>query len=304
MESLAILVKNLSYAFQDKELLNNVNLEIYKNTIYGFVGKNGAGKTTLMHLITNQLIAKEGQIEILGKDPRKTPDILEHVCIVGEDVLEAPYMKVRDIFGLYQQFYEAYDVHLQEKLVSFFKLPTHQTLRQYSRGMKSLVSSIIGICSKAEITLLDEPTLGMDAQNREDFYKILLETYIDHPRTFIISTHWIDEVEHLIERLIILDEGKIKMDCSVEEIKNKAYYLMGTEKAFELIEKVENKKFKKTVGSKQIYTYWGTLDDAFREKLMQAGIEADRMSLQEFFLEQIGERMQENEGFKEDRRTY
>lgn len=297
MEPLAILVDRLSHQFQHKEVLKEVNLQIHPNTIYGLVGKNGAGKTTLLHLITHQLISHEGRIEVFGKDPRKENEVLEKICFMGEESFYAPYMKVKDICKLYQQFYSGYDMALQTRLMTFFELPAHKTLRQYSRGMKSLLFVIIALCSKAEITILDEPTLGMDAENREVFYKILLEEYLSEPRTFIISTHLINEIEHLIERLIILDQGKITLDKSVEDLKNESYYLLGTDDAFAHLEEKVESKLKGGIGSKKIYTYWGKLDLEKKEQMRQLGIEIGPMSLQEIFLEKVGRKEYRDEGY-------
>ncbi|MBE6024363.1 MAG: ABC transporter ATP-binding protein [Cellulosilyticum sp.] len=288
MDTLAIEVNNLNYFFRDKEVLKGIDLRIKQDTIYGLIGKNGAGKTTLMHVIINQLIAKEGDINILGKDPRRQDDILEEVCMVGEEEFYAPYMRVKDIFKMYERFYSHYDRGLESKLIEFFELPIHKALRHYSRGMKSLVFAIIGLCSRARITILDEPTLGMDAENREAFYKILLDEYIKAPRTLIISTHLIDEIEHLIEEMVILDKGKVILNDAVEQIKSKSYYLIGQEKAFEVLHRLECATFKKMLGSKAIYVYWGEIEPQLKEQMRRLEIEMHPMSLQEIFLEKVG----------------
>lgn len=285
MNELAVEIKNLNYAFYDAAVLQAIDLEIESNKIYGLIGKNGAGKTTLINLIANQLIAKQGLIQVLGHDPRKEPSTLENLCIVREGEFYAPRMKVKDIFKLYRMLYKHYDETLEKRLVNFFKLPIHKAYQKYSRGMKSMVFIIIGICSRAPITIFDEPTLGLDAGSREDFYKILLEDYLKHPRTIIISTHLIDEVEHLIERVVLIDEGRVALNEEVQELKEQAYYITASQEKLEKLEVLRNKPPKKCYGKTSVYTYFGSFSKADKEIIKSEQIEIVPMSLQQIFLE-------------------
>lgn len=285
MNELAVEIKNLNYAFYDAAVLQAIDLEIESNKIYGLIGKNGAGKTTLINLIANQLIAKQGIIQVLGKDPRKEPSTLENLCVVREGEFYAPRMKVKDIFKLYRILYKHYDETLEKRLVDFFKLPTHKAYQKYSRGMKSMVFIIIGICSRAPITIFDEPTLGLDAGSREDFYKILLEDYLKHPRTIILSTHLIDEVEHLIERVILIDEGRVALNEEVQELKEQAYYITASQEKLEKLEVLRNKPPKKCYGKTSVYAYFGSLSKVDKEIIKSEQIEIVPMSLQQIFLE-------------------
>ena len=287
MNELAVKIKNLNYAFQDSVILQGIDLEIEPNKIYGLIGKNGAGKTTLINLIANQLIAKQGMIQVLGQDPRKEPSTLENLCVVREGEFYAPHMRVKDIFKLYQILYKDYDEALEKRLVDFFKLPIHKTYQKYSRGMKSMVFIIIGICSRAPITIFDEPTLGLDAVSREDFYKILLEDYLKYPRTMIISTHLIDEVEQLIERVILIDDGKVVLNRDVQELKEQAFYIKGSKEKLEKLEALCNKFPKKCYGKTSVYVYFGNISKADREVIKSEQIEVAPMSLQQIFLEHI-----------------
>lgn len=285
MNELAVEIKNLNYAFQDSTVLQAIELKIEMNKIYGLMGKNGAGKTTLINLIANQLIAKQGEINIFGKDPRKEATILEKLCVVREGEFYAPRMRVKDIFRLYQTLYKEYDEVLEKKLVDFFQLPVHKIYQKYSRGMKSMVFIIIGICSRAPITIFDEPTLGLDAASREDFYKILLEDYLKHPRTIIVSTHLIDEVEQLIERVILIDEGKVILNEEVQELKEQAYYITASQEKLEKLEALRDRVPKKCYGKTSVYAYLGSFSKTDREIIKGEQIEIVPMSLQQIFLE-------------------
>lgn len=295
MNELAVEIKNLNYAFQDSTVLQAIDLKIEMNKIYGLMGKNGAGKTTLINLIANQLIAKQGEINIFGKDPRKEATILEKLCVVREGEFYAPRMRVKDIFRLYQTLYKDYDEVLEKKLVDFFQLPVHKIYQKYSRGMKAMVFIIIGICSRAPITIFDEPTLGLDAASREDFYKILLEDYLKHPRTIIVSTHLIDEVEQLIERVILIDEGKVILNEEVQELKEQACYITVSQEKLEKLEILRNRVPKKCYGKTSVYAYFGSFSKTDKEIIKSEQIEIIPMSLQQIFLEHTKRREFKNE---------
>lgn len=248
MEGFAVEINHLNYDFQDKKVLEDISLALERDKIYGLLGKNGAGKTTLINILVNQLIAKEGEIKIFGKDPRKETEVLEKVCVIREGEFYAPHMKVKAIFELYRRFYPLYDKNLEQRLVEIFDLPVNKPYQKYSRGMKTLVFNIIGLCTHAELTLFDEPTLGLDAVNREQFYTILLEEYAKNPRTIVLSTHLIDEVENLLERVVIINQGKIMLHEDVDAFKAKGCYLTGFQEAFEKIQALEGKKLKESFG--------------------------------------------------------
>ena len=191
--SVAIKVKNVSKSFNDSVILDDISIDFYENKIYGLLGKNGVGKTTLLNIITKQLISKSGTVEIFGQNINESDDVLDKLCIVREREFPESDILIKELFNTYSYFYKDYDKKLQEKLCDYFELDSRMLYRKLSRGMKSIVSNIIGICSNASITIFDEPTIGLDADNRQEFYKILLDSYIKNPRTIILSTHLINE---------------------------------------------------------------------------------------------------------------
>ncbi len=221
--SVAIEIKNVSHNFKDKVVCDNISIDFEENKIYGLLGKNGAGKSTLINIITNQLICKSGEVKIFGTNPREDVSILEDVCVVREKEFFDPTYKVKDIFKSYSYFYKEYDYELQDKLCKLFEINKKLVYKKLSRGMKTLVSNIIGICSNAPITIFDEPTIGLDAVNRQEFYNIILESYMNKNRTIIISTHLINEVEDLLEKVVMIADGKIKVNDYIDEVKEKSF---------------------------------------------------------------------------------
>ncbi|MGL5693826.1 MAG: ATP-binding cassette domain-containing protein, partial [Peptostreptococcaceae bacterium] len=223
----AIEVKNVFHKFNDKIICDNISVDFEKDKIYGLLGKNGAGKSTLINIMVNQLICKSGEVKIFNKNLKEDISALEDVCIVREKEFYDPEAKVKRIFEMYSYFYKDYDLDLQKKLCKRFDINEKLMYKKLSRGMKTLVSNIIGICSNAPITIFDEPTIGLDAVNRQEFYNILLETYNHKNRTIIISTHQINEIEEILEKVVIIKDGKIEVDSYVDEVKEKSYYISG-----------------------------------------------------------------------------
>lgn len=122
--SSSIKIENLSHSFKKQNIFNNMSLNFEKNKIYGLLGKNGAGKTTLLNIMVNQLIQNEGEIEILGKNPKEDIKVLEEVCIVREKEFYSPDFKVGQIFEFSSSFYKSYDKGLEKELCKYFDLNT------------------------------------------------------------------------------------------------------------------------------------------------------------------------------------
>ena len=147
-----------------------------------------------------------------------------------------------------------------------------------------IVSNIIGICSNAEITIFDEPTIGLDADNREEFYKILLDSYIKNPRTIIISTHLINEVENLIENVVIINNKKVIVDDSIDNISQKSYYISGDKYDLEKLQCIKNREPDKSFGSKEVYKYYGVINDEDLKIIESLKINLENMNLQDMFV--------------------
>lgn len=285
MGELAIQIKNLNVVFKEKEVLKDINIQIEENKIYGLLGKNGVGKTTLINSIAGGLCSAKGKIKIYGQDPYVQQSVLENICIVREQEIFSPEAKVKNIFKYYQIFYPNYDEKLEKKLIEFFELPTHKTYKTYSRGMKTLIMNIVGLCSKAPIVIYDEPAIGLDAVNRTQFYEILLQEYNKHPQTIILSTHLIEEVDNLLEKVIILDKGKVIVDTDVEELKTQAVYITGKEKDLEKLDILKGKKPRQSFGKMQVYIHFGEIESQELRYMEQNNIECSPIELQKLFVE-------------------
>lgn len=280
----AVEIKNLNYEFKDKLVFNNLNIDFEENKIYGLLGKNGAGKTTLINIITNQLVSKSGDIKIFGLDPRKNPNVLENVCVVREKEFYNLDSKVKTIFSMYSSYYNNYDKNLETKLCEIFEIDRKAVYKKLSRGMKTSVSNIIGICSNAKITIFDEPTIGLDPSNRKAFYDILLESYINQNRTIIISTHLIDEVGDLLEKVAIIKDCEVLVNDYVENVNTKSYYISGKKEDLKNLEIINSMKRVNSFGNSETYFYYGKINSSDMKFINECDIELDSMTLQDLFI--------------------
>ena len=147
-----------------------------------------------------------------------------------------------------------------------------------------MLSNIIGICSNCSITIFDEPTVGLDAVNRNYFYDALIESYSENQRTIIIATHLIEEVENLLEDVVIIKDGDVKITDSLEDIRKKAYYISGNKENLNSIFELENQTPIKRFGDNYTYWYYGDLNQNIKDKMDKLNISYENISLNELFL--------------------
>lgn len=226
--SRGIVVTDLSKHFGSVEALHEVNAYFEQGRIHGLLGRNGAGKTTLMSIICNHGFASSGSVRIDGVEPQENAEILSRTCFVHENQRWHDIHTVSMILGSAQRFYPSWDRGQSDKLVRRFALPLSIRAGRLSRGQRSALAVVIGLSSHAEYTFLDEPYLGLDATAREVFYEELALTQAENPRTFIMSTHLIDECAALLETVTILHQGRVVNSENVEDAVAKAWYLTGT----------------------------------------------------------------------------
>ncbi|TCK98607.1 ABC-2 type transport system ATP-binding protein [Natranaerovirga hydrolytica] len=233
----AIKLENVSKKFGNTLALNNVNLAIEPNKIYGLLGRNGAGKTTLLNLVTNKIFQDQGTVTINGEPVYENEKMLNKVFYMVEEDLYPEHLKVKQIFSWTKVFYSKMDFDYANALAQKFGLDTNKKVKQLSTGYNSIFKAIVALASNAEIIIFDEPILGLDANHRDLFYKELIKNYSNHPKTIIISTHLIEEVSDVLEEAIVIKEGEIILKQSVEELLSSAYKVSGeSEKVNQYIE--------------------------------------------------------------------
>lgn len=243
-----IAIKNLSMSFKEVKALDNLSVNIEENKIYGLLGRNGAGKSTLLNLITNKIFPTSGSIEINGENVMENAEALSNVYCMSEQKLFTDELKITDVLRWSGEFYKGFDMEYAKKLADMFGLNLKQRLKGLSTGYTSIYKIIIALACNAPIVLLDEPVLGLDANHRDMFYRELIKSYSENPRTFVISTHLIEEVSDIVEQVIIIKEGRLLIDDSVENVSAMGYGVSGRAEDIDSFVRGKNMISQETLG--------------------------------------------------------
>lgn len=279
-----IEVKNLSKHYKDKRALDNVSLSLEGDAIYGLLGRNGAGKTTLMSILTAQNFATSGEVKVFGEHPYENARVLSRICFVRESQKYPDDATPRHAFKAASLFFTNWDQQFAEQLIKDFQLPMKQTIKKLSRGQLSAVGVIIGLASRADITFFDEPYLGLDAVARQIFYDRLLEDYSEHPRTIILSSHLIDEVSSLIERVIVIDDGKILLNDETDAVRDRAVTVVGDSAEVDAWVASREVLHRDQLGRVASVTVLGALSAEERAEVTASGLDLAPVSLQQLIV--------------------
>ncbi|HUC82105.1 MAG TPA: ABC transporter ATP-binding protein [Flavisolibacter sp.] len=210
-------IQNLSFAYKKKPVFEGLNLQFQAGHVYGLLGKNGTGKSSLLRNIAGLLFPKSGRITVNGFAPfKRQPAFLQNVYMVPEEFY-LPDISVADFIKHYSPFYPRFNRKKFENYLAIFQIPEGSTLQNMSYGQKKKVLISFALATNANVLLMDEPTNGLDIMSKSQFRKILAEA-LDEERCIIISTHQVKDLENLIDRITVIDEGKILFDQTVEEI--------------------------------------------------------------------------------------
>lgn len=279
-----IEIRNLSKSYGKTTVLTDIFLNIEDNKIYGLLGRNGAGKTTLLNIMANQLKCDAGELKYGGEDIYENSKAVENFCLVREKSIPVDDDKVKRIFDMAKTLYKDWDEEYKEYLVKEFSLNVKKKYRKLSRGNQTIVGLIIGLASRARLTIFDEPSLGLDAAYRYKFYDLLLEDVEKNPRTVIISTHLIDEVTNLFEEVIILKEERVYLKDEVSNIVEKGYFLNGNYENILSVIKGKNIIHKEEFGASAVVGLFDLLDGEEKSLLRSRNVEISPMPLQKMFV--------------------
>lgn len=226
-----LVCENLAKAYGKNTVLENLNLTLESGKIYGLIGRNGAGKTTLLSIMSNQNPASGGQVTMDGENIWENRKALDRLCFSRELNVSAESglaaYTVKNYLKTAACYFANWDKEMAERLVKLFELNTKAKLGKLSKGMLSMVTITVAMASKAEFTFLDELVAGLDVVAREQFYKLLLDEYTETGRTFVVSTHIIEEAADVMEEVIIIDKGNILCKRNTQELVDSARYVTG-----------------------------------------------------------------------------
>ena len=217
---------NISKEYKKKKVLSDISFSLERGKIYGLIGRNGAGKTTLLSIMSAQNPVTSGRVLIDGEEVWENTNALSKICFSRELQTTEAY-KVKEYLDTAAIFYPHWDKEYAERLVSIFNLDKKQRMNKLSKGMLSMITIIVALASKAEYTFLDEPVAGLDVVARDEFYKILLEEYTQTGRTFVVSTHIIDEASDIFEEVIMIKDNRIAIKENTQELLDRAVHISG-----------------------------------------------------------------------------
>lgn len=222
-----IEVVNISKRFKDTVALDHVNLFFEEEKIYGLLGRNGAGKSTLLNVISNRIFPDEGKVLMNGMPVRENDQALEQIYLMSEKTLYPESMKIKEIFKWSKEFYKNFDIDFAMNMAEQFRLDVKKKVKGLSTGYTSIFKNVIALSVNVPYVFLDEPVLGLDANHRELFYRILIEKYSENPFTAVISTHLIEEVSSVIEDIVIIKNGQVIRSETREDLLGRGYTISG-----------------------------------------------------------------------------
>ncbi len=226
-----IEVRELCKSYGRINALDHLTVSFAANKITGLIGRNGAGKTTLLKLIAGHLHPSSGELKVFAQRPFDNLAVSAHTILINEDIIFPDSFMLSDILKEITPFYANWQAPLAKALFDYFRLNPKQRHNNLSKGSKSIFNAIVGIAARCPLTLLDEPTAGMDSAVRKDFYRALLKDYLDFPRTIILSSHLLGELEEILEDIFLIDQGKKYLHLPVLELKEYAVGLRGSAEA-------------------------------------------------------------------------
>ena len=269
-------------AFGKTNVLDNIDLKLEDGKTYALLGRNGSGKTTLMNLMCTKYIPDSGVIKLMDEEAYENDRVLSEICFMKDYVPAFEDMKLSAIFKYAEKFYTRWNKTLEEKLIKQFGLETKKIYGFLSKGQQTAVGLIVGLCSNTRILLLDEIYSGLDAVARKELYTILMQEQERYTRTMVLSSHLIEEMTNLFSDVIILHDGKIILNDSLDTVQTKARKLTGR-KDIEDILSDKNVLGKNSVGTmSEIYIYDDFTENEISE-LNERGYKLAPMNLQELF---------------------
>lgn len=291
MNNLTLKAEGLNKSYGSNHVLRDLDVELLPGKIYGLIGRNGSGKTTLLGCLTGQNTFQSGTVTCGGEKVWENRRALEQICFSRElpDTVMGSRngQKVRHYLEAGATFFPHWDREYAKALMVEFGLDEKKKIYALSRGQRSMVTILIALASRAPITILDEPVAGLDVVMREHFYRLLLEEFGRSERTFVVSTHIIEEAASVFEEVLFLDGGKIVEHAPVDELVDQFRYVSG------LAEEVDRACAGLTVVSRQdlgrrrTAAVWG--GEEALEKLSAFDVDVAPLNLQNVFVALCGQ---------------
>ncbi len=218
MTNSVISARGLRKAYKNKVALDGTTFEIPAGRIIGLIGPNGAGKTTALKAVLG-LIPFDGELKVLGKDPRTQRDeLMNDVCFIADVAVLPRWITVAQAIEFVAGVHPRFDAAKCQRFLEGTQLKPGLKVREMSKGMIVQLHLALVMAIDAKLLVLDEPTLGLDILYRKQFYQRLLEDYFDEDKTIVVTTHQVEEIEHILTDVMFIRDGKIALDAPMETL--------------------------------------------------------------------------------------
>lgn len=241
-----IEIENLSKTY-DNFKLDNINLNIPQGIIVGLIGENGAGKTTLIKSILNLINVDNGNVRVFGKNFKESEAIIkEDIGIVLDNMFFPEIFNAKDINSIMKDIYKNWDSDLYFNYLKKFDIPLGKKIKDLSKGMRKKLEIITALVHKPKILILDEPTSGLDPVVRDEILDMFLDFIQDENNTILLSSHITSDLEHIADRIVFVDHGKLVMDEDKDDILNNYGILKCSSDEFNNLDKEDIVSYKKS----------------------------------------------------------
>jgi ABC-2 type transport system ATP-binding protein len=279
-----ISLRDLTVRYGDTTAVDAITMDLAPGKIYGLLGRNGSGKTSLLSVLAAYRKASSGSVTVDGSDPFENAALMREIVFVRDALDAGEEDRVKSILDRHAVLRPTWDAGLAAKLTDTFGIDVRKKAGSLSRGQRSSLGAVIGLASRAPITLLDEVYLGMDAAARTAFYRELLADYLEHPRTIIVSTHLIQEVADLFEEVIIIDRGRLLVHEDTDTFRSRGVAVTGPADAVDIFVTGRTVLAEQHLGRTKQVTLYGGLEAADRQQADRAGLTLSQMGIQDLFV--------------------
>jgi ABC-2 type transport system ATP-binding protein len=289
-----VRTENLTVQFNGVPAVDGLDLRLAPGKIHGLLGRNGSGKSTFVATLAGFRQPTGGRVLIESdefdqpREPYEDAIVTSRVTLIRESGDLTDAAPVKHVLGLASSLRPYWDADLAGELLDKFEVPTGKKVQKLSRGKKSALGVVLGIASRAPLTIFDESYLGMDVPSRNLFYDALLADYTEVPRTIVLSTHLVSEVSALLEEVVILDEGRLVTQAPVDSLRGRGASIVGPTALVDELTADLMVLAEQRLGGTKSTTVLGDLDDALLAKARSAGLEIGPVGLQELFVHLTG----------------
>ena len=282
---MTVETRDLTLRYGETTALDGLSFALDGGKIYGLLGRNGSGKSSLLSVLAAFRKADEGDVLFDAGPVFENPPITSQIALIreGVDVADTSH-KIERVLDFASCYRPNWDADYAAHLLGAFELDPKKKVKELSRGKQSALGAVLGLAARTPLTMFDETYLGMDAPSRYRFYDAILDDYIAHPRTIIISTHLIEEVARIFEEVVIIDKGRLVLHEPVETLTARGATVTGPAESVEAFASGQTVLNERQLGRTKSVMIYGELTDEQRLLARETGLDLEPIPLQDLFV--------------------